>query len=94
MSRRVLMEEAVKRGKYAPLFRHLDKLATSQWSTTFAALERILGFELPKSARLYRPWWANDSKSGHSQSMAWDVAGWKTANVDLDAETLTFRRTD
>lgn len=94
MSRRVLMEEAVQRGKYAPLFHHLDKLATSQWSTTFTTLERILGFDLPKSARLYRPWWANDSKSGHSQSMAWEIAGWKTAQVDLEAETLVFQRND
>ena len=92
MSRRALMEDAVRRGKYAALFHHLDKMTASEWNTTFSALEKILGFDLPKSARLYRPWWANDAKSGHSQSMAWDVAGWKTANVDLNAETLTFLR--
>jgi hypothetical protein len=92
MSRRVLMEDAVRRGKYAPLFHHLEGFATSEWKATFLDLERILGFALPKSARLYRPWWANDAKSGHSQSMAWTLAGWKTGAVDLDGETLVFRR--
>jgi hypothetical protein len=92
MSRQTLMLEAVKRGKYAPLFHHLTGRGTAEWSTTFAELESILGFKLPNSAHLYRPWWANDAKSGHSQSMAWTAAGWKTANVDLEAGTLTFQR--
>ena len=86
------MEAAVRRGKYAPLFDYLDSKREGEWRTTFGDLERILGFALPDSARLYRPWWANDAKSGHSQAMAWTVAGWKTANVDLEAETLLFRR--
>ncbi len=94
MSRRALMEDAVRRGKYAPLFHHLTGLRQSEWRATFGELERILGFALPNSARLYRPWWANDAKSGHSQAMAWGVAGWKTASVDLDGETLLFRSSE
>lgn len=86
------METAVRRGKYAPLYHHLGRQRGSEWSASFADLEHILGFSLPDSARLYRPWWANDTKSGHSQSMAWTLAGWKTAQVDLDAERLLFRR--
>jgi hypothetical protein len=90
MTRQALVLEAAKRGKYAPLFRHLTARDTSSWTTSFAELEAILGFSLPNSARLYRPWWANDAKSGHSQAMAWTAAGWKTASVDLEGETLTF----
>ncbi len=92
MSRKTLVLEAAKRGKYAPLFRHLIARGTAEWATSFSELERILGFNLPNSARLYRPWWANDDKSGHSQSMAWTAAGWKTAQVDLENETLLFQR--
>ena len=94
MARQELMEAAVRRGKYAPLFHHLEGLSRSDWTTTFAELERILGFPLPDSARLYRPWWANAAKSGHCQAMAWSVAGWKTGDVDLEAETLVFRRAE
>lgn len=92
MSRKALMLAAAKRGKYAPLFHHLSSLKQPEWRTSFAELQSILGFDLPDSARLYRPWWANGKKAGHSQSMAWMMADWKTSDVDLDAETLTFVR--
>ena len=53
----------------------------------------MLGFRLPDSARLHRPWRANSRKgSGHSHALAWQAAGWRTARVDLEAETLVFRR--
>lgn len=90
--RRQLMEEAVMRGKYANLFHFLKRQAAGELSMTFSELERILGFTLPDSAYLYRPWWANQASSGHSQAMAWGVAGWKTANVDLENENLKFVR--
>ena len=93
MSRRnELMEKAVMRGKYSKLYEFLRNETSSQVSLTFSQLETILGFRLPDSAYLYRPWWANQSSSGHSQAMAWGVAGWKTTNVDLEAEQLQFIR--
>lgn len=92
MSREKLLLDAVRRGKYAPLFLHLSGLQTSEWSTSFRKIEDLLGFPLPKSARIYRPWWANDRSSGHSQSIAWSLAGWITSEVDMEAERLTFRR--
>ncbi len=89
-----LMREAAARGKYAPLYRHLLSLRSmTEWRTGFGALERVLGFRLPDSARLHRPWWANSRKgSGHSHTLAWQAAGWRTARVDLEAETLAFER--
>jgi len=92
MSRTQLLLAAVQRGKYALLYHYLAEIERNEWSTTFAQIEQILGFTLPNSARIYRPWWANGGGSGHSQSMAWTMAGWKSADVDMDAETLTFRK--
>ena len=93
--RQRLVQEAASRGKYAPLFRHLASLTGSDWPVSFAELEAILGFDLPDSARLYRPWWSNQKRgAGHSHALAWYAAGWKTRSVDLEAETLVFERVE
>ena len=84
-----LIREAASRGKYAPLYRYLSVRPGSPWRTTFVEIEAILGFDLPDSARLYRPWWSNQKRDGgHSHALAWRAAGWKTRQVDLEAETL------
>ena len=83
----------VVRGKYRRLYTHLCGLPTQEWRTSFREIESIIGFDLPVSARLHRPWWANQrSGNGHSQAIAWSVAGWETAEVDMEAETLLLRR--
>ena len=81
------------RGKYGRLYAHLCGLSASEWRASFVEIEGVLGFELPDSARLHRPWWANQSAgSGHSQALAWGAAGWETAEVDMESETLLLRR--
>ncbi len=91
--RRELLERAAKRGKYAALYEHLRATKRHEWLTTFSAVEKILGFELPDSARIHRPWWANQGESGgHSHALAWQMAGWKTTQVHLGDETLVFVR--
>ena len=85
--------EMAIRGKYQRLYTHLCALKAGEWRTSFGEIESIIGFELPASARLHRPWWANQSRgNGHSQSLAWSVAGWETAEVDMETETLVLRR--
>ena len=85
--------EMAVRGKYQRLYTYLCGLQAQEWRTTFGEIESVIGFELPASARLHRPWWANQSSgNGHSQALAWTVAGWETADVDMDAETLLLRR--
>ena len=85
--------EMANRGKYRGLYTHLCRLTTQEWRATFSEVETVIGFELPASARLYRPWWANQTGgNGHSQSIAWSAAGWETAEVDMEAETLLLRR--
>lgn len=76
--------------KYQRLANHLASLSTSPWEATFAELEAIMGEDLPFSARAHRPWWANSDT--HSHAAAWMTVGWKTARVDLAAETVVFTR--
>ena len=84
--------EMAIRGKYHRLYTHLCSFPAQEWRTTFREIESIVGFELPPSARLHRPWWSNQSGgNGHSQALAWSIAGWETADVDMDAETLLLR---
>ena len=86
--------DLVIRGKYQRLYSYLSSLQVSEWRTSFNEVEAVIGFELPPSARLHRPWWGNQrGGNGHSHALAWSVAGWETAEVDMDAETLLFRRT-
>jgi hypothetical protein len=98
LARLRLLRDAAKRGKYAPLHdflveRFLLQSTEKEWKTTFQEIEGILGFKLPNSARIHRPWWANQAQAGgHSHALAWEMAGWRTAEVNLGAETLMFRR--
>lgn len=96
MTRKQIFQEVAARGKYAPLHRYLLALHTApEWHASFGEIEAILGFRLPDSARLHRPWWSNrKSGGGHSQALAWQAAGWRTRAVDLEAERLTFERAD
>lgn len=85
--------QMVLRGKYQRLYSYLHSLQAKEWRTSFGEVEAVVGFQLPPSARLHRPWWGNQKRSnGHSHALAWSVAGWETADVDMDAETLLFRR--
>ena len=87
--------EMAVRGKYQRLYTHLCSLLDQEWKTTFGEIEAIIGFELPASARLHRPWWSNQGGgNGHSQALAWGVAGWETAEVDMESETLLLKRRD
>ena len=83
--------EMANRGKYQRLYSHLCGLQSEEWGTSFGEIESIMGFALPPTARLHRPWWANQV-NGHSHALAWVAAGWKTEKVNMDAETLVFRR--
>ena len=86
--------EMAKRGKYQRLYAYLCSLQGKEWRTSFGDIEAVIGSDLPPSARVRRSWWANRKEGGgHSQALAWSVAGWETAEVDMQAETLLFRRT-
>ena len=45
-------------GKYDPLGTYLARQPGREVRVTFAEVEAVLGFQLPASARTYRPWWS------------------------------------
>jgi len=57
----------------------------------FSEIENVLGFELPPSSRKQRAWWSNNP-TNNVMTRAWIDAGYETANVDMEAEVLTFRK--
>jgi hypothetical protein len=81
-----------KMSKYANLSKHLTDLRVSRWEATFEEIEHILGFQLPQRAYKYQAWWANQVGSGHSQTMGWTGAGWKTEELNLQKQRVTFIR--
>ncbi len=78
--------------KYRKLYSYLCGLRTGEWRATFSDIEAIVGDKLKPSARRHRASWANDNTQSFAR--AWLAAGWKTADVNMSAETLTFRRED
>lgn len=76
-------------GKYDSLQRHLMAGSLTEWRASFSGIEAVLNFPLPRSAYVYPAWWSNDA-TGHSHSRAWLGAGWKTAQVDLQTQQVTF----
>jgi hypothetical protein len=88
-----LLRKAAERGKYRRLYHHLRDLTGDEWKATFSDIENILEFQLPSSARVHRPWWSNQAEQGgHSHALAWEMAGWKTSQVDMSGERLIFVR--
>ena len=77
--------------KYEPLRGFLRAQSRARIVMSFAEVERVLGFRLPASARDHQAWWANESSS-HVQARAWMNAGYETAEVDLGAKRLVFKR--
>lgn len=76
-------------GKYDKLGRHLAKLKSNRIRYHFEEIEKILGFPLPKSARVYRSWWANDNT--HVQaSDGWLDYGWVVDSVEMDDQVVEF----
>jgi|SRR6185312_988476 hypothetical protein len=75
--------------KYHPLFEHLLFNGHGQMTMTFAEIEAVLNARLPPSARKREEWWSN-SPNGHSQARAWMRAGYKTSQVDLTGQKITF----
>jgi hypothetical protein len=74
--------------KYQPLAKRLAGHRGDEWRASFAEIEEVLGFPLPKAAR-NRAWWANTGDKPHSR--AWMAGGWR-ADMDQAAGAVTFRR--
>lgn len=87
----VLMKEPpLGAGKYRALTSWLGSQVHDRVDATFAQIEEILGFRLPSSARAHRPYWAAGQPGGLGRAIA--DAGWRTRNVNMTAERVTFER--
>jgi hypothetical protein len=75
-------------GRYGPLRDYLAGRNDSVAAMTFADVEALVS-ELPASARLHRPWWANGAST---EARAWLDAGWRVQSVDQADEQVVFAR--
>ncbi|MBX7496460.1 hypothetical protein K3172_11400 [Qipengyuania sp. 6B39] len=73
--------------KYQKLTEYLSSVDETVWEASFEQIERVLGFRLPESARQHQAWWSNQMRS---QSLGWQLAGWKTTALDLENEKVTL----
>ncbi len=78
--------------KYDPLRMFLARAGKPDFELSFEDIERTLGFPLPRSARVHRPWWSNEGSGTHVQARAWMDAGYQVWEVDLKRERTRFRR--
>lgn len=78
--------------KYDPLIRHLAESSREEIVFDFSAIERLLGAQLPESARTHPAWWGNTSADPtHSWANRWTALGWRAA-VDLGKQCVAFRK--
>jgi hypothetical protein len=78
--------------KYATLRAFLSAQSEPRISMSFAEVAAAAKVKLPASAFRYPQWWQNDAEH-HVQARAWLEAGYKTENVDIDAQRVEFVRT-
>jgi hypothetical protein len=74
--------------KYEPLTAFLKQANGRNLRLSFAEIEQVLGFPLPASKR-YPAWWSN-SATNNTMTQAWLSAGYKTEQVDVGEEKVTF----
>ena len=77
---------------YDPLLERLSLLPVTTVRMSFADIEEIMGRKLPPSARKYPAWWGNNDQGGKRHSSAWLSAGWRTEDLALELEEVSFVR--
>jgi hypothetical protein len=77
-------------GKYSRLGTYLREQGKSLVPLTFAEIERVVGFKLPKSQE-YQAWWSN-STSNNVMTQVWLDAGYRTEQVDTTGKRIVFRK--
>ena len=64
---------------------------TTAINLTYAEIEQIIKSSLPKSAKKYRPWWANTHPVVYPKP--WTKVGWVTSEVDMISGRVCFTYT-
>src|SRR5260370_23062242 len=78
-------------GKYENLGAFLQKQRTREVPLTFREIEKITGAKLPPKAQHHRAWWSNNP-SNNVMTKVWLEAGYESAQADMSARQLVFRR--
>ena len=78
-------------GKYENLGVFLQKQRAREVPLTFREIEKITGVKLPPKAQHHRAWWSNNP-SNNVMTKVWLEAGYESAQVDMNARKLVFRR--
>jgi len=79
--------------KYEPLETFLKNKGLTRIRMSFGEIEALIHDKLPPSARKHRAWWSNNP-SNSVITHAWLGAGYRTAEVDLGGEKVTFVRSE
>ena len=78
--------------EYVPLHKYLDDRFADTVVLTISQIEDILGFKLPREARLEPEWWTNmDTEEAPLPSRSWTQAS-RSAAVNLRSQTVVFER--
>jgi len=77
--------------KYASLEKYLRDQPWDEVPMSFADIERVIGAKLPPAAQRHRAWWSNNP-SNNVMTKVWLNAGFESAQVDMAARKLVFRR--
>lgn len=75
--------------KYDPLTTFLKAKGGREVRMSFAEIEKVTGHKLPTKSKSIRAWWSNNP-SNNVLTRAWLAAGYKSAQVDIAAEKLSF----
>jgi len=78
-------------GKYEPLGQFLRSQRAREVPMTFREIEKITGVKLPPKAQHHRAWWSNNPDN-NVMTKVWLEAGFESAQVDIEARKLVFRR--
>ena len=77
--------------KYEPLGIFLRGQRADHVPLTFSQIEKITGSKLPPKAQHHRAWWSNNP-ANNVMTKVWLDAGFESAQVDMEARKLVFRR--
>ena len=81
--------------KYTPLADYLTNAGKHLFdiTLTFEKIEEIINDKLPRSARTYQAWWANEKNPRTMvHKIKWQSAGWKVKHYDFSREIVTFEK--
>ncbi len=75
--------------KYEPLTGFLKAKRGREVRISFSEIEALIGEKLPARSKGHRAWWSNNPNNS-VMTKAWLAAGYKSAQVDMANEKLSF----